>query len=113
MKKIMTRIAALALTAALMLPAMSYASPVAEEQDMSLSADATAAVTSTITPAPQGYDGYRNNIPHGNVQQISYYSTTVGKSRNAMVYTLRVIPLPRPTTCSTCCTASAGIRTNG
>lgn len=50
MKKIMTRIAALALTAALMLPAMSYASPVAEEQDMSLSADAAAAVTSTITP---------------------------------------------------------------
>lgn len=50
MKKMMTRIAALALTAALMLPAMSYASPVAEEQELSLSADAAAAITSTITP---------------------------------------------------------------
>ncbi|ETT54608.1 MULTISPECIES: alpha/beta hydrolase-fold protein [unclassified Paenibacillus] len=87
MKKIMTRIASLALATVLLLPAMSFASPVTEEQDLSLSADAAAAVTSTITPAPQGYDGYRNNIPHGNVQQISYYSTTVGKSRNAMVYT--------------------------
>lgn len=84
MMKGLTRILSLALTFALLVPAMSYAAPQAQEDQ---SSSIAAAASSTVTPAPQGYDAYRQNIPHGNVQQISYYSTTVGKSRNAMVYT--------------------------
>ena len=46
-----------------------------------------ALANSQVVPAPPGYDGYRNNIPHGNMNLITYYSTTVGNARKAMVYT--------------------------
>ncbi|MFC4387902.1 alpha/beta hydrolase [Gracilibacillus marinus] len=40
-----------------------------------------------IEAAPPGYDEYRSDIPHGDMKLITYYSTTVGVDRNAMVYT--------------------------
>lgn len=40
-----------------------------------------------IEAAPPGYDEYRSDIPHGDMKLITYYSTTVGVERNAMVYT--------------------------
>ncbi|WP_338553709.1 alpha/beta hydrolase-fold protein [Paenibacillus sp. KS-LC4] len=83
MKKTLSRIVSLALVTALMVPAMSYAA----SQTPNQSSAAVTAATGPIIPAPQGYTNYRANIPHGNVQQISYYSSTVGKTRNAMVYT--------------------------
>lgn len=79
----MKKIIALALAAALLVPTMSYA----ESQTQAPGKTVAAAASGTVIPAPQGYNAYRNNIPHGNVQQISYYSSTVGKTRNAMVYT--------------------------
>lgn len=39
------------------------------------------------TKAPEGYDQYRNNIAHGNVEIVEYYSETVGKHRNTRIYT--------------------------
>ena len=41
----------------------------------------------TITPAPEGYDVFRESIPHGNVDSITYKSSTVGTTRKALVYT--------------------------
>ncbi|MGG4146049.1 alpha/beta hydrolase-fold protein [Paenibacillus algorifonticola] len=83
MKKTLSRILSLALVTALMVPTMSYAASQTQNQ----SSSALTATSGPVIPAPQGYTNYRPNIPHGNVQQISYYSSTVGKSRNAMVYT--------------------------
>src|SRR5690625_3352683 len=40
-----------------------------------------------IEHAPDGYDMFQNNIPHGEMEMISYRSGTVGVNRNAMVYT--------------------------
>lgn len=37
--------------------------------------------------APDGFDSRRENIPHGNIDTISYKSKTVGNIRNALVYT--------------------------
>ena len=42
---------------------------------------------SNIVPAPLGYDQYRDDIDHGKMETITYYSETVGTERNAMVYT--------------------------
>lgn len=39
------------------------------------------------TKAPSGFDVYQNDIPHGQIDTISYESTTVGTNRNALVYT--------------------------
>ncbi|MEJ5352489.1 MAG: alpha/beta hydrolase-fold protein [Melioribacteraceae bacterium] len=36
---------------------------------------------------PSGYDLYRSNIPHGKIATITYYSTTVGVNRQALIYT--------------------------
>ncbi|SEK58327.1 esterase family protein [Paenibacillus sp. OK003] len=41
----------------------------------------------TITTAPEGYDQYRENILHGNMEMVEYFSATVGNSRKTMVYT--------------------------
>ncbi|AZK48750.1 alpha/beta hydrolase [Paenibacillus lentus] len=79
MKKLFT----LVVLITLLVPSMSYA----QSPTQNTSGAAAAASGGTVIPAPQGYDAYRHNIPRGNVQQISYYSTTVGKTRNAMVYT--------------------------
>jgi enterochelin esterase-like enzyme len=35
---------------------------------------------------PEGYDQYRSDIPHGTVETVQYYSTTVGVDRTALVY---------------------------
>lgn len=37
--------------------------------------------------APKGFDSLRANIPHGNIDTISYSSNTVGTTRRALVYT--------------------------
>ncbi|WP_055109760.1 alpha/beta hydrolase [Paenibacillus ihumii] len=79
MKKLFT----LVVLITLLVPSMSYA----QSPTQNTSGPAAASSGGSVVPAPQGYDAYRHNIPHGNVQQISYYSTTVGKTRNAMVYT--------------------------
>src|SRR5699024_9303847 len=42
---------------------------------------------SNIVPAPPGYDQYRDDIDHGKMETITYYSGTVGTERNAMMYT--------------------------
>jgi enterochelin esterase-like enzyme len=37
--------------------------------------------------APQGFDVVRNNIPHGKIDSVSYYSKSVGKERRMLIYT--------------------------
>lgn len=37
--------------------------------------------------APQGFDSVQINIPHGNIDTISYHSNTVGTTRRALMYT--------------------------
>jgi enterochelin esterase-like enzyme len=37
--------------------------------------------------APQGFDSLQANIPHGKIDTISYYSTTVGTTRRSLIYT--------------------------
>jgi enterochelin esterase-like enzyme len=41
----------------------------------------------TITSAPLGYDIVRSDIPHGNIDTITYKSKTVGTNRRALIYT--------------------------
>ncbi|MCJ8008441.1 alpha/beta hydrolase [Lederbergia wuyishanensis] len=43
--------------------------------------------SSNIEPAPPGYDTYRDDIAHGEMETVTYYSGTVGTERKAMVYT--------------------------
>jgi enterochelin esterase-like enzyme len=38
-------------------------------------------------PAESGYDIIRSDIPHGNLDTITYFSETVGNNRNAVIYT--------------------------
>jgi enterochelin esterase-like enzyme len=38
-------------------------------------------------PGPAGFDVLRFDIPHGNLDTITYFSETVGNNRNAVVYT--------------------------
>ena len=40
-----------------------------------------------IEAPPPGYDEYQTEIPHGEMKMVTYYSTTIGLDRNAMVYT--------------------------
>jgi enterochelin esterase-like enzyme len=42
---------------------------------------------SSVTPAPPGFDIYREGIPHGHIDTITYNSKTVGNMRKALVYT--------------------------
>jgi enterochelin esterase-like enzyme len=37
--------------------------------------------------APQGFDVMRNNIPHGKIDSVNYFSKSVGKERRMLVYT--------------------------
>jgi len=37
--------------------------------------------------APAGFDQYREDIPHGNIETVEYDSSTVGTRRKALVYT--------------------------
>jgi enterochelin esterase-like enzyme len=37
--------------------------------------------------APAGFDSVQTNIPHGKIDTISYYSTTVGTTRRSLIYT--------------------------
>src|ERR1700748_3432168 len=37
--------------------------------------------------APDGYDVVRDNIPHGKIDTITYYSQSVGNNRKMLVYT--------------------------
>ena len=39
-----------------------------------------------IPSPPAGFDAYRSNIPHGTTEVVSYYSSTVGISRNTRIY---------------------------
>lgn len=39
------------------------------------------------SPAPEGYDTYRAEIPHGVVDTMTYTSVTVGTTRNTLIYT--------------------------
>ena len=41
----------------------------------------------TTMEAPEGFDVYQQNIPHGQLDTISYTSKTVGTSRKALIYT--------------------------
>ncbi len=45
------------------------------------------AFAQNIQPAPSGFDVARTDIPHGKIDTISYYSTTVGTTRKALIYT--------------------------
>lgn len=38
-------------------------------------------------PTPQDFDVFRADIPHGNIDTITWFSETVGNNRNAVVYT--------------------------
>ena len=40
-----------------------------------------------VRPASAGFDTLRNNIPHGKIDTIHYYSKTVGVERRALIYT--------------------------
>jgi enterochelin esterase-like enzyme len=40
-----------------------------------------------VTPAPEGFDLIRSDIPHGKIDTIAYPSKTVGTNRKALVYT--------------------------
>ena len=40
-----------------------------------------------IKPASPGFDVLRENIPHGNLDSVTYQSKTVGNKRKALVYT--------------------------
>ena len=40
-----------------------------------------------VKPASTGFDVLRENIPHGNLDSITYQSKTVGNKRKALVYT--------------------------
>lgn len=40
-----------------------------------------------IKPAPKDYDVFRESIPHGKIDTVSYYSNSVGVNRKALVYT--------------------------
>ena len=41
----------------------------------------------TTEPAPKGYDSFQEEIPHGKIDTVAYFSNTVGTTRNALVYT--------------------------
>jgi len=40
-----------------------------------------------LNPASPGFDVFRADIPHGEIDTISYNSTTVGATRKALIYT--------------------------
>lgn len=40
-----------------------------------------------IQSAPTGFDQYRENIKHGKIEMVDYFSSTVGNPRKTMVYT--------------------------
>lgn len=96
MKKRITILLSLSMIVAMIAPTMAFATGSSEVgaqntayESMNVSGnDANNALANTpVVPAPPGFDGYRNNIPHGNTNLISYYSTTVGNTRKATVYT--------------------------
>lgn len=101
MKKRLSSILSLSITTALLVPTMAFATESNEgvtatslqeignhgTVNASSFESQNALTPSAVVPAPPGYDSYRNNIPHGNTNLISYYSTTVGNARKAMVYT--------------------------
>ncbi|HYC86156.1 MAG TPA: alpha/beta hydrolase-fold protein, partial [Chryseosolibacter sp.] len=41
----------------------------------------------TIRLAPNGFDSLRTGVPHGKVDTVTYYSSTVGTVRKAVIYT--------------------------
>jgi len=45
------------------------------------------AVSQPVMQMPQGFDVQKENIPHGNIDTISYASKTVGAARRALIYT--------------------------
>lgn len=45
------------------------------------------AAQNSLTPASPGFDVVRTDIPQGKVETISYNSTTVGATRQALIYT--------------------------
>ena len=46
-----------------------------------------ASAQSPVSPAAPGFDILRTDIPHGKIDTISYNSTTVGTTRQALIYT--------------------------
>ena len=46
-----------------------------------------AGAQSPVSPAAPGFDVLRTDIPHGKIDTISYNSTTVGTTRQALIYT--------------------------
>jgi enterochelin esterase-like enzyme len=40
-----------------------------------------------FAPAPPGFDGLRENIPHGEIKLLEYASTTGGTTRKMQIYT--------------------------
>lgn len=46
-----------------------------------------AGAQSPVSPASHGFDVVRTDIPHGKIDTISYNSTTVGTTRQALIYT--------------------------
>jgi len=42
---------------------------------------------SEFPPPPAGYDSYRSDIAHGKITTVTYHSTTVGVTRQTLIYT--------------------------
>lgn len=40
-----------------------------------------------IKQAPAGFDTVQNDIPHGKIDSFNYKSTTVGTTRQSLIYT--------------------------
>ncbi|MGN8646598.1 alpha/beta hydrolase [Gracilibacillus sp. HCP3S3_G5_1] len=49
--------------------------------------EGTVVAAEVIEPAPPGYNEYRDDIKHGELNKITYFSSTVGVDREAWVYT--------------------------
>ena len=68
---------------------VNYAAPITlgQFEDMAAIAVDLRAAANEVEAAPLGYDQYRSDISHGELNLITYPSTTVGNERKAMVYT--------------------------
>ena len=62
---------------------------------------------------PAGFDEERSDVPHGQLEMVSYDSKSVGTTRKMQVYTPPGYSERRSTRCCICCTASAATRRSG
>ena len=82
--KVLSAILPLALLFALLAPLHSAG---AEKERNAIDTTKERGIEPAIVPAPAGYDAYRDDIPHGKLETVTYPSKTVGNDRRAVVYT--------------------------